>query len=256
MTLSIMRKHSLCLFLLMLFASTRLFASEDGVIKLEYEGLGMRGDTRWRADTEIRSKGGDVYVMVEKVNGIYSGFDGPVSWVAELEFESTEDTVRPVSLDKKVFDENGDVIRIEEQRFDLNNNTAVCTHRDIPRNISRTKRFKFDKDVVNRLLLGLYVQKFLEKGKTLGAVQMVSEEPGVYTLDLSVINKETILVNSRKVKAYKLSIDPRLGLLNVVKVFFPRTYAWHSAEPGFEWLKYSGLEGDVRSEKVDIIKSN
>ena len=253
----LMQKPLTFLALLIVFFVTVSFSeAEEGVVRLEYECRDTLGTPRWEANTEITNKEGNLYVLVENVKGIYSSFDGPISWVAKMEFESTDDIVRPISLEKKIFDENGKMIRLEEQKFDYNKKIATCTHNDIPRNISKTKKFRFNNDIVNRQILGLYGQKLLKKGKTSRSVTMLSEEPGSYMIDIKVVDKETIVLNGCKREAYKISIDPRLGLLNVVKVFFPKTYAWHSAEPEFEWLKYSGLEGGVSSAKVEITRKN
>ena len=226
-------------------------ASED-VQRKEYVGRDMDGDRRWQGTSEVRKKDGDIYVLTEKAEGVYSSFNGPISWVVEMEFRDTGDTVRPLSMEKRVFDGNGEPLRVEKQNFDFTKNIATCSHQDIPKNTTSTKKFKFSKDIVNRQILGLYTQKLLAGGRKFAAVQMVSEEPGIYNIDLSVVRKETVDINGRKIRAYKILIDPRLGLLDVAKIFFPRSYAWHSAASGFEWLRYQGLEGDIRSEKVEV----
>ncbi len=190
--------------------------------------------------------------MVEKAEGFHSSFKGRVSWVARLEFERTEDSIRPMSLEKRIFDESGRLIRLEKQEFDLVNNTGTCTHEEPENNISRTRNFKFNKEVVTRLSLGLYARKFLESGKTSQRVQLVSEEPSVYDIDLRLLGKETIEVNGRKVAAYRLCIDPYLGFFGFAKVFLPKAYAWHSAGPKYEWLRYAGLEGGINSDKVEV----
>ena len=237
--------------ILILAGSCPALASED-VYRTEYVGRDMEGNQRWQANTEIRKKEGDVYILTEKGEGVYSSFEGSISWVAEMEFESTEENVTPLKLVKRVFDEDGNMIRLEKQDYDPVKKSVTCLHEDIPKKISRTKRFKFTKDAVNRLLLGPYVQKMLEKGRRIAKIQMVSEEPGFYNIDLSVVKTENVEINGRKRRVYKLQLDPRLGLLNIAKVFFPRSYAWHSAEPKFEWLRYEGLEGDIRSVKVEV----
>lgn len=230
----------------------RLFAAEE-VVNMNYVCRDLKGDVRWRATSDIKNIGPGIYIMTEKARGVYSSFNGKVSWVAEMKFERTKDSVRPMSLDKKVFDAKGKMIRHERQEFDLAGNTGICIHEEPARNISRTKKFKFDKDVVTRLSLGLYAQKFLESGKTSEELQMVSEEPGVYNIELKRIGKETIEVNGRKIAAYRLCVDPSLGLFNFVKVFLPKSYAWHSAMPEYEWLGYTGLEGGINSEKVKVL---
>lgn len=233
-------------------ASNENFAADSGVEKMSYVCRDMSGGKRWQANTEIKKEHGNIYTMVEKAQGFYSGFKGRISWVAKMEFEETKDNIRPIKLDKRVFDDRGNVIRVERQEFDLVRKMAVCTHIDPTKNINRTRRFTFDKDVVNRLSLGLYAQKFIASGRTEERVQMVSEEPNMYDVELSVLDKEVIDVNGCKKTAYKLSIDPQLGMLDMAKVFFPKAYAWHSASPDFSWLRYTGLEGGINSKKVEV----
>jgi hypothetical protein len=236
---------------LILAGSCPALASED-VYRTEYVSRDMEGKERWQANTEIRKEEGDVYILTEKGEGVYSSFEGPISWVAEMKFRNTEENVTPLKLVKRVFDEDGNMIRLEKQDYDPAKKSVNCLHEDIPKEISRTKSFKFTKDAVNRLLLGPYVQKMLEKGRRIAKIQMVSEEPGFYNIDLSVVKTEDVEINGRKRRAYKLQLDPRLGLLDIAKVFFPRSYAWHSAGARFEWLRYEGLEGDIRSVKVEV----
>jgi hypothetical protein len=240
-----------CLSLLALTASA-IFADEE-IVKMSYVCRDLKGASRWRANSEIRNIGPGIYIMTEKAQGIYSSFKGRISWVAEMKFESTKEKVRPISLDKRVFDANGKMVRYEKQEFDLAGNTGVCTHEDPSRNISRTRKFKFDKDVVTRLSLGLYAQKFLESGKTSEKLQMVSEEPNLYNIELKRMGKETVEINGSKITAYRLCVDPRLGALNFVKAFLPKSYAWHSAVPKYQWLGYTGLEGGINSEKVKVL---
>ena len=248
-----MKKLPILLICFFMFSgASPVFSKGENAIDTGYVCRDMEGRERWKATNEIINKKGDVYIMTEKAEGVYSSFDGPVSWVAEIEFESTEETVRPISLEKRVFDEKGNPLRIEKQKFDFSKNIATCSHEDIPKNSVRTKKFKFDKDIVNRQILGLYTQKMLENGKKSAMVQMVSEEPGFYNILLGVVKTENVKINGRKTRAYKIQIDPRLGLLNIAKALFPRAYAWHSSEPKFEWLRYQGLEGGINSVKVEV----
>jgi len=248
----IMKKLSI--FLLYLSALTwalTLFAAEE-VVNFSYVCRDLKGADRWRAEAEIKNISPGIYLMTEKAQGVHSSFNGRVSWVSEMKFERTKDKVRPISLDKRVFDSEGKTIRREKQAFDHAGNTGICTHEEPLRKISRTRKFKFNKDVVTRLSLGFYIQKFLESGKTSEKLQMVSEEPSVYDVELKNMGKEIIKLNGRKIAAYRLCIDPELGALNFVKAFFPKSYAWHSAMPKYEWIGYAGLEGGINSEKVEV----
>ena len=190
--------------------------------------------------------------MIEKAKGRYSGFKGMVSWVAEMEFNNTEDVVRPITMEKRVTDKDGNMLAIEKQQFDFVENTVTCGHDDFLRNTSSTRKFRFNKDVVNRLILGVYIQKLIENGKTRKDVQMVTEEPGFYDIELKIENTEDIEINGRKRCAYRLCLGLKLGLFDFVKIFLPKAYVWHSAEPKFEWLRYKGVESSINSPKVEI----
>jgi len=239
-------------FFLTLILAVSALSMADDVIKTEYVGRDMKGAERWQANTQIRKKEGDIYILTQKGQGVYSSFNGPISWKSEMEFKSTDETVIPLKLVKRVFDEKGDTIRLEKQDYDPAANKVTCLHRDFPANISREKEFDLTKPAVNKLLLAPYVQKMLSAGKQLSKVQMVSEEPGLYDIDIKVVKTEDVEINDRKVKAIKLQFDPRLGLLNAAKVFFPKSYVWHSALPDHEWLKFQGLEGDISSVKAEV----
>lgn len=246
----IVLSFSLCF--LMFVLGQKVFADIKNETSTVYAGMDMEGRQRWEAETVIRQKEPGTYILSEKGKGVYSSFKGPVSWEAELEFKETKSSIVPLNLIKHVFDEKGNKIRLEKQDYDIAKRSVVCLHEEYPGKISRKKVFKLKKDAVNKLLLSLYVQKMLENGKKFREVQMVSEEPGLYNIDLKVVAEEEIVINNKKKRAYKVEIDPRLGALDIVKVFFPKAYAWHSSESPFEWLGFEGLEGDIRSEKIKV----
>jgi len=122
----------------------------------------------------------------------------------------------------------------------------------LPVNKKIEKTFKFKDDIVTRLILGLYIQKFLENGETEKTVELVSSEPQLYKVNIRITGEEKIDINGREKIAYKLCLDPDIGLLNIFKFFISKTYVWHSSVPDFEWLKYVGLENTISSPKVEI----
>jgi hypothetical protein len=115
------------------------------------------------------------------------------------------------------------------------------------------KEFAFTGDIINRLLQGLCGQKLIEAGLASKEMQVISPEPAIYNIRLEMVGRDDIEVNGVKRSAYKLCFDPQLGMFDFVKVFLPKSYAWHSAEPIFEWLRYEGLESGVDSPSVEIL---
>ncbi|MDD5634199.1 MAG: hypothetical protein PHW46_02870 [Candidatus Omnitrophica bacterium] len=252
------KKNSvLCLFAFLFSLFYNANASHAGfegdAYRSSYVCTDLKGKQRWQASVEIRHKEGNVYSIVEKMNGQYSGFDGNISWVARTDFERNKESVKPLNMDQQIFDQSGKLIVVNKQDFDYTKKIVICTHKDLIENTTSTKEFAFSKEIINRLLQGLYVQKFIENGITRKEMQVISPEPALYNIELKVIGTEPIEINGRTRNAYKLAFDPQLGLLNFVKTFLPKAYVWHSSEPIFEWLKYRGLESSVSSPQVEII---
>ncbi|MBD3296718.1 MAG: hypothetical protein GF392_05065 [Candidatus Omnitrophica bacterium] len=221
-------------------------------MKYDYICRDMSGRYRWEAEASVKRLREDVYLFVEEGHGIYSSFDGPVSWTTRMMFVDDGTDVFPLELEKRVFNENGDVIRFEKQEYDPDNDRVKCVHKEYPGSLVRRRTFELDRDVVNRQLLGFYARNFLEKGAKRRKVHMISEEPARYNVEIRVEGKENIEFNGGRTEAYKLRIDPQLGVFNFAKIFFPGSFIWHSAGPDARWLAYEGLEGDLTSEKVRI----
>ncbi|MFA5069350.1 MAG: hypothetical protein WC487_04465, partial [Candidatus Omnitrophota bacterium] len=138
--------------------------------------------------------------------------------------------------------------------FDFNENKVFFTRHDTVSGRTSRQEFIFKADIVNRLVLALYVQRFLKTGKKSANIEMLSSEPRLIRCGLHIIDKEDIEIGGLMVKAYKLCLDPQLGLFNFAKIFIPKAYVWHSAGPSFEWLKYKGLEINLDSPIVEIEK--
>jgi len=238
---------SLCL------ARSAFAGFEGGIYKVSYVCRDLQGNERWHATAEIEKKEGDIGVITEKLEGHYAGFEGRIYWIAKEEFRRTKDFIRPLNMDQRIFDKSGKLIATQKQNFNYTDNSVTCVKSDLINNASVTKKFTFTKDIINRLLQGLYVQKFLEEGQTSKKIQLISPGLELYNIELSIVGREEIEINGRKRDAYKLCFDPSLGLFNFVKVFLPKAYVWHSAKPLFELLKYQGIETSVNSPEVEII---
>lgn len=210
---------------------------------------------RWTATAEISrvpDKGDNIYLLSEKGDGSFSGFRDKISWLAQLNFESNKDTVRPLRMERLVSDKNGKLLARESQEFDFRQGKVGYKYINALTGQQTKKEIDFKGDIANRLMLGLYIQKFLENGRRRGTVYILSSEPRLYRVTIRIVGKEEVDVGGSKRQAYKLCLEPELGLLNVLKIVLPKAYVWHSSEPPFEWLRYRGLENDITSPRVEI----
>jgi hypothetical protein len=228
----------------------------EEAFKTRYTCFDAEGNERWSASADIvraPDKGRDSYVLTEKGAGILSGFKGKVSWEARLEFESTGEMVKPVSMENRVFDSKNKLIVTEREEFDYDANKARHIREDALRKKEKRTEYSFKGDIVNKMILGLYIQKFLEHGREERSLTFLSNEPRLYEVKLKVVNKEEVVINGVSREAFRLCLDPKLGVLDFIKVIIPKAYVWHSAMPKFEWLKYRGLENSLGSPMVEII---
>ena len=49
-----------------------------------------------------------------------------------------------------------------------------------------------------------------------------------------------------------IAVIPILGLLNVFKVFYPKSYFWFSVTAPHTWVRYQGLENGPGSPEIVI----
>ncbi len=248
-----MRKAGIIiLFLLSLPSFANAEVKEDKFVT-NYTCFDLKGNERWKGETEIsHTDKKDIYILIERGKGYFSGFKGRISWTAKLKFLSTEDRIKPLKMEKQIFNQGGKVIARQTQKFDFANKKVTYRYENLVIKRKMEKVFRFKGDIVNRLVLGLYVQKFLKNGKREQMVSILSDEPRLYRANIKVIGKEEIECNGRKKMAYKLCLDPDIGLLNIFKFILPKVHIWHLATPHYEWLKYVGLESNITSPKVEI----
>ena len=236
---------------------TSAISAED-VFKTEYICYDLKGEKRWKAVTEIKEwdKKSSTYLITEQGYGQYTGFTDNVSWKATCIFKSTDDVLQPYRFEKKLYDSNGELIQKETKVYDYKKNKVFFTKANYRYNFSAKREYNFQEGIIDRLLLGLYVQRMLEKGEKRGTVEIVSGEPQFYKANIDIIKEEDVSINGKTEKAYKLCINPNLGLLNIVKVFIPKSYVWHQKAAPHKWLKYKGLESNISSPKVEIITAD
>jgi hypothetical protein len=244
-------------FLSLVFFCVYSVIAEIEVFTVSYECSDSKGSLRWRAVTEIFTPAGkeeSISMLIEQGKGIYGGFKQEVSWQSELEYIKQAGQIRPVKSQTRIFSTSGELLSFESHEFDYNSNEVTFKREDKKSGKEYKEVFEIKEDIVNRLMLGPYVQQFLRSGKQEVTIQMLSNEPRITKCRLYIVGKEEIEMGGQLRQAYKLCLDPQLGLLNFVKVLIPKAYIWHSAEPDYQWLKYNGLEVNLSSPVVDIIK--
>lgn len=224
-------------------------AAEENTV-MKYMCRDLKGNKRWEGVTTIVPyKEKNMYLLTEEGRGTYSGFKEPVRWKTEMEFYDDGNRITPVRMKRIFTDENGKTVFEGSQEFDSGKNEVVCRKKwtDSKREVKKTLKYKGD--IVNDAILGIYVKRFLKNGAREKSFYLVSNDPSMYKISAIVEGEEGVTVNGRTMKAYRINLIPEVGLFGV---FAPKTYAWHLARPGFDWLKYKGCEDTIDSPVVEI----
>jgi len=226
--------------------------------KTEYKCFDTKGNERWSATTEVMLTvdgiSFDIFEIIEKASGTYGGFDERISWETILELKEEKDDVKPVKMEKRIFDKNGKLIIRDLQEFDFSKNTVTLKRENLVTGKKEEKAFVFEGDIVNRPFLATYIQKMLGKGETQKSVYMITDKPRLYRMNIRVEGEKKIEIDARSVTAHKIQIEPDLGIFNVFKFILPKMYMWHMGKPRFEWLKYAGPESTIKSPEVVMIR--
>ncbi len=240
---------------IVLLSAPACFSDIDTNFNTSYFCTDLEGNPRWSAKAVIKHLKGDpddIFILTEDGMGYYSGFEDEVSWASVLRFKSTKDTISPIRVEKRVFNKAKELLAIETQEFDYIDKKILCTKKDKVKDRETSREFNFSSDPINRLALSLYLQKLLNNGIREKRVDLLTAEPSLLVVDIKVINEEVIDIHNKKLPAYKICLDPNLGLLSIFKVFLPKAYTWHLAQGDFAWLKYKGPESSPTSIKVLI----
>lgn len=224
--------------------------AEEQITVSKYVCTDLEGNKRWEAINTIKPQNQNgLYLMTENGSGTYSGFDVPVKWRTDTEFSDDGTKITPIRMKKSFASDDGKTLFEGTQEFDPGKNIVTCIKRWPGSGKEVSKTLKYKGDVVNDCLLGLYVERFLAKGDTEKSFYLISNDPEIYKISARIKNKEDITINGIAMPAYKISLDPEVGIFGV---FAPKTYVWHLARPGYDWLKYKGAEDTINSIVVEM----
>jgi len=212
----------------------------------------LSGKVLWEASDTLARISPDTCVITEESKGTHYGFEGETVCKSRAEYRDGKDGIRPLMMSREVFSSAGEKIFEERQEYDPSCGSVKCTVKDIVKEKERSATFKYNGSVTNSMLTGTYVRSMLAAGGKRMTVSLVNGEPALYSITVKVVGREKITVNGRERDAFKVCIDPNIGILSPAKAFIPRNYSWYSCEPPHKWLKFRGLEGSLGSPVVEI----
>jgi hypothetical protein len=215
-----------------------------------------KGTVRWNADWTMEpwQVGGKTAVrFTETGKGRYWPFEQEVQWSLESIWLA-DGNFFPYHFEKTIRDGQGKVVAVETKNFDRSAGKATFERRN-EKGGKETSAFSVSADALAIEGIAGILQNF-PFGKPGSAVsvngQFLSNEPRLYDVTIETRGTERLKTASGALDCHKLEVVPHLGLLNVFKVFYPKSYFWFSVAAPHSWVRYQGLENGPGSPEIVI----
>ncbi|MEW5758255.1 MAG: hypothetical protein AB1755_02115 [Candidatus Omnitrophota bacterium] len=224
--------------------------------EMDYECFSVKDNQpRWQAKAAISSADNiaSIYKISEEAKGIYSGYDGEITRKTVVFYEkTTDDNYRILKSQTEFFTQDQKLILKELQTYDYANKKVYIEAEDYLKHKAKKGELEIRGQIANKLTLPLQIRKTLLANRKFEPIYFVSSKPALYKVDLRVIKEEELDFNNQKIKAYKILLDPDIGIFNILKFLVTNTFVWFNSDMPYELVKYEGLETDLGSERVIV----
>jgi hypothetical protein len=212
------------------------------------------GKTRWRNRWSMERTtldGQPVLRFTERGDGIRSPFSQPVSWTI-VSIWANDGALRPLRSETRYTDSSGRDLRREIRSFDWTRNQLRFEQTDAAGNRKEEVREVPASAMLADGIAGVLRGLDFNQAKPFRAHLMASDLKA-YEVSFEVRGRERIQTPQGSIEAYKVEVVPHLGVLDLVRFLYPKTYFWFRVEPPHTWIRYEGLEDGPGS--VEIILS-
>jgi Protein of unknown function (DUF3108) len=197
----------------------------------------------WNADwgmEPIAFEGKKAVRFTEKGRGHLSSFPQEVHWSLEALWLA-EDAFLPMEFEKTITTADGKELLVERKHFDREKGIVRLERRNAGGALE-TRTVEVPPDTL--AIEGLAgVLRFLPLDETrVFSAHVLSNEPRVYDVTFETRGKERVKTPAGEFECYKLEMVPHLGVLNLFRPFFPKTYFWFTVSSPHYWIRYEGPE--------------
>jgi hypothetical protein len=212
------------------------------------------GELRWTADWTMSpsSVGAKSAVhFTESGHGHYSPFTQEVRWSLDSTWLA-DGTFFPFQFEKTIRDVQGRTLAVEKKVFNRDTGKVTFERRD-EKGATVSSSFAAASDILTIEGIAGILQFFpFASSGPQGSISghMLSNEPKLYDVSLESRGSERLKTRTGELNCYKLELVPHLGVLNVFKPLYPKTYFWFNSAPPHLWVRYQGLENGPGSPEI------
>lgn len=210
------------------------------------------GAVRWTAEWTLEQttvRGERAVRFTETGRGRYSPFDQEVRWTVDALW-TAEGVFSPRRVERRVTDASGRLLVTERKVFDFTAGVARFERQDFAGGRSTARELKVPPDTLTVEGIGTALRALpFDPPRPVGA-HLLTNEPRLYEVTFEPRERERVRTPAGAFDCYKVELVPHLGLLELFRVFVPRTYFWLTAGPPHSWVRYEGLEAGLGTPRV------
>ncbi|MEE8637895.1 MAG: hypothetical protein V3T21_02505 [Candidatus Margulisiibacteriota bacterium] len=152
----------------------------------------------------------------------------------------------PYLIKMVIKNDQGEIIEDLKKIYDRENKRVICTVN------GKVKEFEFKESLVDKQNIVVWLMTYPFEEKKDINFHLLTHAPAMHKMNMKYKGKEKLTIGSREVDCYKLEMLPDLGLLNFIRVFFPKTYFWYEVKAPHNFVRYEGLESGLGTPYVVI----
>jgi len=231
-----------------------ILPNEHGTIVTEYADGGTRWKADWKAEV-FEEKGVKKFKIVFNAKGLTSPFSMDTTWRTVAVWKAENEFV-PIKSETKIKNLGNKLIMVDEKKFNDKKESAVFAREDLQLDSYKRTNYDITPDtlIVEGIVFALRTLPF-GTDKVVKA-KILSNEPELYNVEFQQRGIEKINTDDGEISCYKVEVVPKLGVLGVLKVFFPKTYFWFTVDAPHRWVRYEGLENGIGTPEVIMKVTN
>jgi hypothetical protein len=221
--------------------------TESGSIIVSAKGGGRRWTANWTMEPSER-QGQKTIRFTERGQGRISPFTREVRWSLEAVW-SAASSLQPLDTEKMITSSTGEWLATERKHFDAKAGT-VRFERQSSDSRSDMKTISIPADTL--AVEGIAgVLRFMTFDRPFPA-HLLSNEPNLYSVTFENRGRERVKTPAGAFDAYKIEVVPHMGVLNVLRSLFPKTYFWFTVAAPHFWVRYEGLENGRGTPEIEM----
>ena len=214
------------------------------------------GHERWKNQWTMERTvvdGKPVLRFTEEGRGIRSPYDDEVRWTI-VSLWTDESPPHPLQSEITTLDSEGKPLGSEARIFNFARKEVEIKKTDSSGKAER-ETLKIPSDTLSvEGLAGILRGLDFAQARTYEA-HLLTGEGKTYDVTFEARGKEKLQTEDGEVECFKIEVVPHLGMLNVFRFLYPKTYFWFEVENPHTWVRYMGSENGPGSPEVVMQRS-